>query len=75
MFSRYVQDNIAKHGEELTKLLLSNALVYVCGDAKGMSKEVNKTLVDILSSHGGECRIDEEGVLKTKKSVNPQPSE
>ncbi|KAJ2493062.1 hypothetical protein IWW37_000889 [Coemansia sp. RSA 2050] len=46
---KYVQHAMAQHEDELMSLLLTrNALLYVCGDAKGMGRDVNDTLADML---------------------------
>lgn len=51
---RYVQDNIRAHGEELVKLISEEgAIVYVCGDAKNMAKDVNQAFVDIFAQVKG----------------------
>jgi len=40
-------------GEEIAKLMLSqNAVFYLCGDAKGMTKGVHDALTTILSKYG-----------------------
>ncbi|CAH1764544.1 4166_t:CDS:2 [Entrophospora sp. SA101] len=50
---KYVQDLIRKYGNDLYDLLdKKNAMIFICGDAKGMSKDVNDALVDILIEHG-----------------------
>ncbi|KAJ2888092.1 hypothetical protein GGI21_006774, partial [Coemansia aciculifera] len=52
---KYVQHAMAQHASELADLLLTqSALLYVCGDAKGMAKDVNDALADILSRHSPE---------------------
>ncbi|XP_037778404.1 methionine synthase reductase-like [Penaeus monodon] len=49
---RYVQDNIIKYGVEITSLITDKAaIVYVCGDARNMSKDVFDTFVSILKQH------------------------
>ena len=51
---RYVQDNIRAHGAALVKLIEEHhAVVYVCGDARNMAKDVNQAFVDIFSSVKG----------------------
>ncbi|KAJ2866399.1 hypothetical protein GGH94_001590 [Coemansia aciculifera] len=56
---KYVQHAMAQHEDELMDLLLTqNALLFVCGDAKGMGKDVNDALADMLcrySSKHSEC--------------------
>ncbi|KAJ1995540.1 hypothetical protein GGI25_001108 [Coemansia spiralis] len=49
---KYVQDAMMLNEAEIADLLINkNALVYVCGDAKGMGKDVNSALADILCSY------------------------
>ena len=51
---RYVQDNIRRHGEALVKLIEDNgAVIYVCGDAKNMAKDVNQAFVDVFATVKG----------------------
>ncbi|KAG0245937.1 hypothetical protein BGX31_005455 [Mortierella sp. GBA43] len=51
---KYVQELIKKHGERLWKLLdKKGALIYVCGDAKGMAKSVHDELINVLVEYGG----------------------
>ncbi|KAF9181546.1 hypothetical protein BGZ51_005384 [Haplosporangium sp. Z 767] len=52
--SKYVQDMIRKEGKRVWDLLdKKGALIYVCGDAKGMAKGVHEELVNVLVEHGG----------------------
>lgn len=51
---KYVQDNIRGHGAELVDLIdNSDSVVYVCGDAKNMARDVNQAFIDIFSSVKG----------------------
>ncbi|KAG0053792.1 hypothetical protein BGZ83_000427 [Gryganskiella cystojenkinii] len=51
---KYVQDLIKKESARIWKLLdKKQALIYVCGDAKGMAKSVHDELVNVLVEHGG----------------------
>ncbi|KAJ2816508.1 hypothetical protein FBU31_006550, partial [Coemansia sp. 'formosensis'] len=46
---KYVQHVMAQHEDELMGLLFTqNALLFVCGDAKGMGRDVNDALADML---------------------------
>ncbi|KAJ8306916.1 hypothetical protein KUTeg_015000 [Tegillarca granosa] len=45
---RYVQDNLLLHSSEVMTLLESDAMVYVCGDAKNMAKDVNEAFLQII---------------------------
>ena len=48
----YVQDLMAKQGEEIWKWLEGGAYFYVCGDAKYMAKDVDDTLHEIINNFG-----------------------
>ncbi|XP_045594122.1 methionine synthase reductase [Procambarus clarkii] len=56
--SKYVQDSIIKHGAVLSSLLLnSDAVVYVCGDAQNMAKDVFEAFVSILQTNSDITEI------------------
>ena len=48
----YVQDRMRENGQDFFKWLQAGAVVYVCGDAKRMAKDVDKALHDIVWQHG-----------------------
>ena len=48
----YVQDRMRQVGRDLWAWLSEGAHIYVCGDAKRMAKDVERTLVDIVAQHG-----------------------
>jgi sulfite reductase (NADPH) flavoprotein alpha-component len=48
----YVQDRMREEGAELWRWLARGAHFYVCGDAKRMSADVEKTLIAICAEHG-----------------------
>ncbi|MBB5895177.1 bifunctional nitrate reductase/sulfite reductase flavoprotein subunit alpha [Kutzneria kofuensis] len=49
----YVQDRMREHGAHLWRWLKDGAHVYVCGDATRMAKDVDRTLREIVATHGG----------------------
>ncbi|NHB93098.1 NADPH-dependent assimilatory sulfite reductase flavoprotein subunit [Photorhabdus cinerea] len=49
----YVQDKLREQGEEVWRWIKEGAHLYVCGDANRMAKDVEHTLLDIISEHGG----------------------
>jgi sulfite reductase (NADPH) flavoprotein alpha-component len=49
----YVQDRMREHGAHLWRWLKDGAHLYVCGDATRMAKDVDRTLREIVVSHGG----------------------
>ncbi|XP_046978249.1 methionine synthase reductase-like [Vanessa cardui] len=48
----YVQDAIIKNGEEVTKLIMEGAQVYVCGDIKNMATQVKDAIQQSIVKHG-----------------------
>ncbi|CAH2047472.1 unnamed protein product, partial [Iphiclides podalirius] len=46
--TKYVQDALLYHGQEVARLLKEGALVYVCGDVKTLSVQVKDVLVKCL---------------------------
>lgn len=64
--ARYVQDNMRKYGSKLARALLQDGgSIYVCGDAKNMAKDVNDTLVEILSREAGLTNLEAVNTLAT----------
>ena len=56
---KYVQDLLRLQKEDIVDLMCHrNAIMYVCGDAKGMAKDVHETLITIVSAVNA-CDIDE----------------
>ncbi|MGJ6963130.1 molybdopterin-dependent oxidoreductase [Streptosporangium sp. G11] len=49
----YVQDRMREHGGRLWSWLQDGAHLYVCGDASRMAKDVDQTLREIATVHGG----------------------
>ncbi|MFB9674421.1 molybdopterin-dependent oxidoreductase [Streptosporangium vulgare] len=49
----YVQDRMREHGGRLWSWLQDGAHLYVCGDASRMAKDVDRTLREIATTHGG----------------------
>ncbi|KAL1917742.1 uncharacterized protein VTP21DRAFT_3576 [Calcarisporiella thermophila] len=55
---KYVQDHLRMRGREVYSLIEERgAMVFVCGDAKGMAKGVHDALTDIYVEHGGMERM------------------
>ncbi|XP_076972944.1 methionine synthase reductase [Tamandua tetradactyla] len=66
--AKYVQDNIQLHSKQMARiLLLENGYIYVCGDAKNMAKDVNDTLVEIISKEAGVEKLEAMKMLATLK--------
>ncbi|XP_043833528.1 methionine synthase reductase isoform X2 [Dromiciops gliroides] len=63
---KYVQDNIRLYAQQVTRILLQEkGYIYVCGDAKGMAKDVNDALVEILSKEAGVEKLEAMKMLAT----------
>jgi sulfite reductase (NADPH) flavoprotein alpha-component len=54
----YVQDRMREEGAELFAWLEAGAHFYICGDAKRMAKDVERTLVEIVAQHGKRSTED-----------------
>jgi len=48
----YVQNRMTEVGLDLWSWISEGAHIYVCGDAQRMAKDVERALVDIVSTHG-----------------------
>jgi len=49
----YVQDRLRAYGAEVWSWLQEGAVLYVCGDAAHMAKDVDRTLRFVATEHGG----------------------
>lgn len=51
---KYVQDNLRRHSAEVAEQVLGKgAVVYICGDAKNMARNVYDTFLEIVQEHKG----------------------
>lgn len=68
----YVQDLIWEDQEQIADAILNGkGYVYICGDAKGMSKAVEETLCKILGqAKGGSAEVEGAAELKLLKERN-----
>ncbi|MXP51224.1 NADPH-dependent assimilatory sulfite reductase flavoprotein subunit [Pantoea sp. SoEX] len=48
----YVQDKIRNNGKDIWNWINEGAYIYVCGDANGMAKDVEKALIEVFSKQG-----------------------
>ncbi|XP_045769327.1 methionine synthase reductase-like isoform X2 [Maniola jurtina] len=70
--NHYVQDAIHQNGEELTKLLLQGAHVYICGDIKKMAPSVKEAIVQCIAKYGDKANDAEqfvEDMIKEKRYI------
>ena len=65
----YVQDLMYQHAPGIWQWLEAGAYVYVCGDAKRMAKDVNSTLLRIISEQGRMSAQDAEEYMKRFKAA------
>lgn len=63
----YVQDRMQEQASELWKWLEDGASFYVCGDAKRMAKDVDKTLHQIVSEQGGMTQDQAKAYVENMK--------
>jgi sulfite reductase (NADPH) flavoprotein alpha-component len=54
----YVQDRMREEGDEFFRWFDAGAHLFVCGDAKRMAPEVERTLIEIVARHG--CKSETE---------------
>jgi len=60
----YVQHQMLKHQKQLFSWIESGAILYVCGDAKKMAKDVDLALLQIISSEKNLSEADAKAYLK-----------
>ena len=60
----YVQDLIQEKGEKFFKWIQNNATIYVCGDAKQMSKSVEEAILNVFQEHGKMTEPEAKTYLK-----------
>jgi sulfite reductase (NADPH) flavoprotein alpha-component len=48
----YVQHRMKEEASDLWKWIQEGAILYICGDAKEMAKDVTRTLEEIATAHG-----------------------
>ncbi len=69
----YVQDRMRENGAELYRWIQRGAVIYVCGDAKRMAGDVERTLIDIIAEHGGvDCEVAEQQLKALRRAKRYQ---
>jgi sulfite reductase (NADPH) flavoprotein alpha-component len=64
----YVQHRMKEHGKELYQWIKEGAVVYVCGDAHRMAKDVDATLHHIVQEYSGMSEADTKAYFKEMKA-------
>jgi sulfite reductase (NADPH) flavoprotein alpha-component len=60
----YVQHRMQEHAKDLWQWILDGAVIYVCGDAKRMAKDVEATLRSIAQSQGHMSEDEAKSYIK-----------
>lgn len=70
----YVQDNLRLHSKEVAKMVFDDGgIVYVCGDAKNMAKDVYAVFCEIAEQHFGVNKMEaikKMGKLRSNKQYH-----
>ncbi len=65
----YVQNRLLENAQELWKFLEEGAIIYICGDATNMAKDVDNALHQIAQSQGGMSEVDARAFFKSLRKT------
>lgn len=63
----YVQHRILQQAESLWQWLERGAVIYVCGDAEHMAKDVHQALIEVIQTQGNKSPEEAEAFLNELK--------